>query len=230
LDRLEAVLEKSKPDFVFACYGMTDGLYAPFDEQRFDAYKQGIRELIATVKGHGAKLVLITPPPFDTLAMKKKGKLSKSDATGFTRTSVYENYDQEVIAKYAAWITELEDDPGVYAVVDAYSVMKQYILNRRWSNPDFTFSPDGVHFHAAGHRVMANAILNTMGFESELVTDRDILGLIRERLAYSHMTWLTHVGHDHPKLPSSLTFEELEIKMKPVNERIEKYLDEHRAK
>src|SRR3954466_4845697 len=34
-ERLGRVLEKAKPDVVFACYGMNDGIYQPLDRDRF---------------------------------------------------------------------------------------------------------------------------------------------------------------------------------------------------
>lgn len=34
-ERLERALANIKPDLVFACYGMNDGIYLPFDNDRF---------------------------------------------------------------------------------------------------------------------------------------------------------------------------------------------------
>src|SRR5207245_9870562 len=34
-ERLDRILEKTKPDIVVACYGMNDGIYHPFSVQRF---------------------------------------------------------------------------------------------------------------------------------------------------------------------------------------------------
>src|SRR5258708_5680889 len=34
-ERLARVLAQTKPDLVFACYGMDDGIYMPFDPDRF---------------------------------------------------------------------------------------------------------------------------------------------------------------------------------------------------
>src|SRR5690606_17748012 len=51
--RLNSVLEKTQPDVVFACYGMNDGIYLPFDEERFTAYKVGMERLRAELKRAG---------------------------------------------------------------------------------------------------------------------------------------------------------------------------------
>ncbi|HEY2911579.1 MAG TPA: lipolytic enzyme, partial [Gemmataceae bacterium] len=45
--RLAAALAKTKPNVVVACYGMNDGIYYPFDEERFRKYQDGFRKLIA---------------------------------------------------------------------------------------------------------------------------------------------------------------------------------------
>ena len=41
-ERLDRVLEKTKPDLLVACYGMNDGIYYPFSEDRFAKYKEGM--------------------------------------------------------------------------------------------------------------------------------------------------------------------------------------------
>jgi len=66
-ERLDEVLEISNPDITFICYGMNDGIYYPFLEDHFEAYKQGMIKLINKVKSIGSKIVLITPPPFDKI-------------------------------------------------------------------------------------------------------------------------------------------------------------------
>ena len=38
-DRLARVLEKTKPNVVVACYGMNDGIYYPFSEERFQRFQ-----------------------------------------------------------------------------------------------------------------------------------------------------------------------------------------------
>ena len=40
-ERLERVLEQTRPDLIVACYGMNDGIYHPFTEARFEKYQAG---------------------------------------------------------------------------------------------------------------------------------------------------------------------------------------------
>src|SRR5258707_10021380 len=44
-ERLTRVLEKTKPDLGIACYGMNDGIYLPFNDERFQKFKDDIRAL-----------------------------------------------------------------------------------------------------------------------------------------------------------------------------------------
>src|SRR5215216_1992441 len=60
-ERLERVLAKSKPDLVFACYGMNDGIYLPFADERFRKFVDGITRLHARVVATGAGIIPVTP-------------------------------------------------------------------------------------------------------------------------------------------------------------------------
>ena len=64
-ERLGRVLQKAKPDLVVACYGMNDGIYLPFSEERFDRFKDGIVRLREKVLAANAKIIHVTPPTFD---------------------------------------------------------------------------------------------------------------------------------------------------------------------
>src|SRR5436190_1320230 len=44
-ERLIRAIEKTKPDLVFACYGMNDGIYFPLSDERFAAFKGGMQKL-----------------------------------------------------------------------------------------------------------------------------------------------------------------------------------------
>ena len=44
-ERLDRVLALTKPDLVFACYGINCGIYQPLNDDRFRRYQDGIRHL-----------------------------------------------------------------------------------------------------------------------------------------------------------------------------------------
>src|SRR5205823_1700362 len=65
-ERLSRLLDKVKPEVVFACYGMNDGIYLPLDKDRFAAFQKGVTKLIEQCKKAGAKQIfVITPPIYD---------------------------------------------------------------------------------------------------------------------------------------------------------------------
>src|SRR5690606_6092408 len=92
-ERLDRALAKVKPDLVVACYGINDGIYYPPSPDRFPAYQDGINRLIDKVHAAGAKLILMTPPPFDPLPMRAAGKLLPAGAEKYSYLAIYENYD-----------------------------------------------------------------------------------------------------------------------------------------
>lgn len=49
-ERLDRVLNELKPDLIFANYGMNDGIYLPFDEERFKAYQLGQKNFMIRLK------------------------------------------------------------------------------------------------------------------------------------------------------------------------------------
>ena len=62
-----------KPDVVFACYGINDGIYQPLDEERFTAFKGGVTRLIGQCQAAGVKnIFLVTPPIYDVDALRRK--------------------------------------------------------------------------------------------------------------------------------------------------------------
>jgi lysophospholipase L1-like esterase len=74
-ERLDRVLEKARPEAVFACYGMNEGIYLPLDRDRFAAFRKGVTKLIEQCKKAGVRHVyLVTPPIYDF--SPKKGEFN----------------------------------------------------------------------------------------------------------------------------------------------------------
>ena len=219
-ERLDRALEKVKPDVVFACYGMNDGIYYPFSKERFAAYQDGINRLIKKVKAHGAKLVLMTPPAFDPLPLKKKGKLLPAGADKYAWFSIYEGYD-DVLKRYAAWI--MEQRGRVDLVIDLHTPVNAYVAKKRKSDPDFTMSPDGVHVNGEGHRVLARAILAALGIE-EHASDAALANLVEQRQRLLHDAWLSYVGHKRPGMKPGLPLDEAKAAAEKLDKQISSLL------
>lgn len=216
-ERLERALDKVRPDVVFACYGMNDGIYYPFSKQRFAAYQRGVDRLIKEVKAAGAKLVLMTPPAFDPLPLKQQGKLLSAGADKYAWFSIYEGYD-DVLKRYSKWIMQQQD--RVDLTIDLHTPVNLYISQRREQQPDFTMSPDGVHLNEEGHRVLAQVILGALGKKNvQLHPDR--LKLVKERQKLLHAAWLSHVGHQRPGVKSGLPLEKALKKAAALDRRIQ---------
>jgi len=156
-ERLERAL-RIKPDVVIACYGMNDGIYHPFSEDRFNGFKEGIEHLIADCKRRSIPLILVTPPPFD--AEPVRAILKGPDASGYGWMTPYARYQEDVLARYAEWEKSRSGDS--VTVVDAQTPILAFLAARR-ADPvtrEFRFAGDGVHMNADGHALIASTLLN----------------------------------------------------------------------
>ncbi len=197
-ERLGRALTKIKPDVVFACYGMNDGIYHPQSEERFLAYQTGINNLVDQVNRVGAKLILLTPPPFDSLPIRDKTAGSNAELFGYSNP--YVGYDQ-VLRDYAEWLLTLEQ--GVDRVIDVHDYMKEALQLRRRSQPTFTFAQDGIHPSEEGHFLMALCVVEGLGIEIEnkmvnrfeKVRQDSFYQLVSARREAVSETWLPYVGY-----------------------------------
>jgi lysophospholipase L1-like esterase len=175
-ERLGRLLEKAKPEVVFACYGINDGIYKELDADRFTAFKKGVTKLIDQCKAAGVKEVyLITPPIYDLTP--KGGEF---------------NYDA-VMTEYARWETGLKI-PGVH-VIDLHTAMRQARGLRT-----APFSRDRVHPGDDGHLLMARTILAALG---EKVPDEAVAAikkdprfkLVASKRGLRSSNWMKHIGY-----------------------------------
>ena len=154
-ERAERALTKIKPNIVFVCYGMNDGIYHPFSEDRLKKYKEGTEKLVAKIEKAGAKVILMTPAPFDGTPIAKN--LLPKDSPKFSWMKPYEKYDAEVLRKYSDYLLEWRSKG--YTVVDAHSAVHRFLKKMREVEPKYIVSGDGIHPNATGHTVIAFEIL-----------------------------------------------------------------------
>lgn len=202
LDRLQSALEKVKPATVVACYGMNDGIYAPKSEERALAFQDGMRSLLRTCKLARTEVILITPPMFDVQPVRSKARPLTASADDFGSSTPFEGYD-DVLSDFAAWETKLA--PGdARVVIDLHTAMKDYVTKRRATQPDFSFTSDGIHPSSAGHLLMARTFLESIGVPLDPIDDLDkelervkadpMLKLIIERREKRSDAWRTFVA------------------------------------
>jgi lysophospholipase L1-like esterase len=217
-ERLDRLLAKTQPDLVIACYGMNCGIYHPYSDERFDAYRQGIRKLRRIVAASQARLVLVTPPVFDPEPI-----LEHTLPFGSAEYRLpFRNYNQ-VLDLFAAWLVAAHTEG--WEAIDIHYPMSRFLEKRRSAEDDFTLASDGVHLNREGHWLIARELIRRLnaplvnpdaetveaGF-SAVGPILPLLGTIKQRQTILTDAWLSHIGHKRPGMNAGL----------PLNEAIEK--------
>jgi len=210
-DRLDRIISQTQPDLVLSCYGMNDGIYLPFDDKRFQKYKDGINWLNNTVEQFGADIINITPPIYD----ERKGP-------------AYAN----VLDIYSDWLISKRYTDS-WKVIDIHWPMRKILEDQRLIDSTFVFAKDGVHPNEAGHFEMAKHILLNLGeteltdleeFKSFLGTTENgeqILKLFERKHKIMKDAWLSSIGHERPRMDVGLPMAEAIIKSKVINAQID---------
>jgi lysophospholipase L1-like esterase len=204
-ERLARVLALVKPDMVFACYGMNDGIYMPLDAGRFQKFKDGINWLHNEVVKTGAGIIHLSPPHYDELRGKSAG---------------YEN----VLEHYTNWLMNQISVAG-WEVVDIFHPMKKYVqahrkVDAKFAIDGFDLAHDGIHPGEAGHFIMAKQVLLYLGFKdvtkatgiNDLLKNvsegKQVFELIVKRQALMRDAWLSATGYIRPGLPQGIPLDE----------------------
>jgi lysophospholipase L1-like esterase/pimeloyl-ACP methyl ester carboxylesterase len=201
-ERLGRVLEKTKPEVVFACYGMNDGIYLPLDKDRFAAFQKGVKKLIEQCQAAGVRqIILVTPPLYDFAP--KPGEF---------------NYDT-VLTEYTRWETELKV-PGV-TVIDLHAAMRKARDGR-----DKPFAPDRVHPGDDGHLLIANTILTAFGAKPPEATVATIQAdplfkLVEQKRVIRSAAWMRHVGYTRETIVKPEPLGTIEADTAKVQEKID---------
>jgi len=220
--RLDRVLERSKPDLVIACYGMNCGIYHPFSEERFEAYQSGINNLIADAQAIGAKVILLTPPPYAG-RVKPRTPPAKGEPFGYKRPAADYN---AVLEKYGDWILSLDGKDGIRAFTIRPPIEKFM---------EQCYPKEPVHPNSYGHELMAESFLQALGKDtgSDLLETgvspraddaqwNKLITLVKQqRLAYDRAL-LKDIGHGNPGMMKQETLPptEAEKKAKGIDAKI----------
>ncbi|QDU64835.1 GDSL-like Lipase/Acylhydrolase [Planctomycetes bacterium Pan216] len=154
-DRFDRDVAPLKPDVMIACYGMNDGNYHPFSEERFLKYQAGVRRLIDRAEELGARLIILTPPPYDPY----RRKLSDAEVVHYGYKFPAVDYD-DVLERYGHWLIGLRGEG--YTVGDVGTTMRDHLARQRAKKVSYTLARDGVHPQATGHWLMAQALLQAL--------------------------------------------------------------------
>jgi lysophospholipase L1-like esterase/pimeloyl-ACP methyl ester carboxylesterase len=232
-ERLERVMQKTKPDVIIACYGINDGIYYPFGQERFQAFQDGMRRLHDRAVAAGARIIHLTSPVFDPLPIK-----DRTLPAGLAEyRQPYEKYN-EVLDRYSEWL--MAQRAQGWEVVDIHTPINQFLAAKRQSDPKFTLAGDGVHPNDLGHWLMARPLLaylvpsvdfSKWATASEMAAHypqgADFLKLVQERQQLLKDAWLTDIGHQRPGMNKGLPLAEaqqkaaaLEAKMKAMQKNL----------
>ncbi|HTL10040.1 MAG TPA: SGNH/GDSL hydrolase family protein [Chitinophagaceae bacterium] len=216
-ERLHRILGKVHADIVFACYGMNDGIYLPFNEQRFAKYREGMRWLHDTLAATGAKVIIITPPVFDEL---RGGHLGYA----------------AVLDTYADWLLQ-QSKTTKWSVADIHYPMKKYLDAHRQQDSaagvdGFSLAADGIHPGEAGHWLIAKQLLRFLGERSlasyaslasltqQYKNGAAIASLVAAKQSMMKDAWLSATGHTRPEMNTGLPLQEALEKAKGLQEQI----------
>lgn len=212
-ERLERVLEQTKPNLIVVCYGMNDGIYYPFDAERFAKYQEGIRFVRAQAEAKGVKVLHLTPPVFDPVPI-----LEKTLPAGLAEyRQPYRGYD-EVLERYSEWL--LSQKGQGWKVVDLHGPLSRYLAQERTRDPKFRLAGDGVHMNPTGHWIVARQVLIQWGVPADalkassieeavapLPHGPEVLALVQKRQRQEKDAWLTATGHKRPGMKPGLPIE-----------------------
>ena len=216
LERLDRVLQKAKPDLIVACYGMNDGIYHPFSEERFQKFQNGIRELREKAGKAGVRVIHLTPPVFDPLPLAGHTLPAGKDEY----RSPFEGYNT-VLDRYADWLVAQRGQG--WEVIDIHGPMNQFLAEKRKTDPKFLLAGDGVHANDQGHWIIAREVLRQLGADPALLAsdtpDRLIASSPRGKAVLDQVTrrqtalkdpLLTAVGHQRPGMGAGKPLAEAE--------------------
>lgn len=213
-ERLTRILDLLEPDLIFTNYGINDGIYLPFDEQRFSLYQQGMQWFHEKVSARGIGIVHIAPPVFD----------AKHD----------EAYAQ-VLHTYADWLLS-QRHSAKWQVIDGHWPMQIYLDEHRRKDPDYFLAKDGIHPNQVGHGIIAKQILLFLGYSVDasdrpgvemieaLPQGKEILTLVNKRQSFLRDAWLTKTGHNRPGIAPGMSLEKATRKSSVIAQKIEKLL------
>jgi lysophospholipase L1-like esterase len=188
--RLGRVLAETRPDLLFACYGMNDSDGLPAGDEGVQRFAVAMTCLRTSALAAGVKRVVLCTPPVHDVSSQSHGPSAQD----------------EKLAGYRDWLISMRADG--WDVVDIHGPMSRELEVIRQADPSFRFAPDGVHPGREGHWFLARQILNQY-FSADIHTlerveqsfpanGKEIRELVQKRIRILWSATMSVIGHDRP--------------------------------
>ncbi|MCZ2155834.1 MAG: DUF1080 domain-containing protein [Bryobacterales bacterium] len=142
-----------RPTVVTIMLGMNDGRYRAFDQQIFDIYANGYRNIVRTLKKElpGVRITAIQPSPYDYV----------------THEPLFQGGYNGVLLRYSDFLAELARAEGLQTA-DLNKPVVAMLVKAKAADPKLAqkILPDRVHPGPAGHLIMAEQLLKSWGAPS----------------------------------------------------------------
>lgn len=136
------------PTVITIMLGMNDGRYRAFDQAIFDEYTTGFKHIVDSLKRQlpAARLTLMEPSPYDDV----------------TRAPTFEGGYNQVLVRYGDFLKQLAADQKL-GVADINTPVVEALkkANAADAANAAKILPDRVHPSAAGHLLLAEALLKS---------------------------------------------------------------------
>ncbi len=135
-----------RPTVMTIMLGMNDGGYRAYDLKLFETFSEGYQHIVKKVTEEipGIRLTLIQPSPYDD----------------YTRPPTFEGGYNRTLDQYSSFIQDLADR-NKYTDANLNGPVVQALVRAKSADPELAkkLLPDRVHPGAAGHLIMAQALL-----------------------------------------------------------------------
>jgi lysophospholipase L1-like esterase/pimeloyl-ACP methyl ester carboxylesterase len=207
-ERLNRIIEKTKPDWVFVCYGMNDGSSLPQNKEGLHRYIAAMHDLQWNLKVTVPRTRFLTPPIHDAGPGKAQSTHDK------------------MLDSFSDWLLSTKQDG--WNVIDIHGPMRAALNEKRKTDPNFRFAGDGVHPNAEGHRLIARQVIAYLSSDKEAneffasrFAGAPLRGLIQQRMIIRRDAWLSETGHTRPGIAKGLPLNEASIKIDDLTAQIE---------
>ena len=219
-ERLRRDVFAYNPSVMTIMLGMNDGSYRALDDAIFTKYKRGYEHIIEAVRQAlpSVRITVIEPSPYDDV----------------TRAPTFEGGYNQVLVKYGDFLQELSVRDHL-SIADLNTPVVDALKKANAADPKGALQivPDRVHPQAAGHLIMAEALLKAWGATPVVTTVEIDASASQARTAVgtsvtdlkvtsSRIAWT----QKDERLPMPINFDDAVVKLAVSSSRIVDDLDE----